>query len=64
MNDLNPSLSLSDEGVDTILRSLQSVRDRALSKLLTILIAITDLHDFLHQRAAHAPLRSTLKYLG
>ena len=32
MNDLNPSLSLSDEGVDSILRSLQSVRDRALSK--------------------------------
>lgn len=46
MNDLNPSLSLSDEGVDTILRSLQSVRDRALSKPLTILIAMTDLHKF------------------
>ncbi|KIP11069.1 hypothetical protein PHLGIDRAFT_18148 [Phlebiopsis gigantea 11061_1 CR5-6] len=31
MNDLNPSLSLSDEGVDTILRSLHSIRDRALT---------------------------------
>ena len=32
MNDLNPSLSLGDEGIDTILRSLQATRERALSK--------------------------------
>lgn len=40
MNDLNPSLSLSDEGVDSILRSLQSARDRALSKSSLAPVAI------------------------
>ena len=34
MNDLNPSLSLGDEGIDTVLRSLQSIRERALSECM------------------------------
>lgn len=31
MNDLNPSLSLGDEGIDMILHSLEAIRERALT---------------------------------
>lgn len=48
MNDLNPSLSLRDEGIDMILRSLHSIRDRALSKQHKTLYTCETIDRILH----------------
>ena len=38
MNDISPSLRLADDGIDSVLVTLQSIRERALSTLLTFLV--------------------------
>jgi hypothetical protein len=36
INDINPSLSMGDEGINSVLNSLQRIRERALSSLFSI----------------------------
>ena len=44
MNDLNPALSLGDEGIDMILHSLHSIRERALSECMAPAQPAVNLH--------------------
>lgn len=37
VNDLNPSLRLGDEGIDSVLLTLESIRQRALSESLPLI---------------------------
>ena len=43
VNDLNPSLRLGDEGIDNVLRALQSIQQRALSKIFPCYPLLSDL---------------------
>jgi hypothetical protein len=51
VNDLSPSLRLGDEGIDSILLTLQGLRDRVLSEF-TIYLLLTQSHKFAYQPAA------------
>ncbi|EKM57819.1 uncharacterized protein PHACADRAFT_89464 [Phanerochaete carnosa HHB-10118-sp] len=56
MNDLNPSLSLGDEGIDMILHSLQSIRERALTCRACVLALHTEVSRLIEVQHAFRQL--------
>ncbi len=59
INDLSPSLRLGDEGIDSLLLTLQGLRDRVLSRFLLPLTAHPRTPDVRSHRPRQlaAPLR-------